>query len=245
MPFKVMSDPAYQLICQRIWQLYERLRLVPTTTRNARNVLFPPPRRRERVDVLIVGITPNQKAALNFCHSFPELQQFAGTFRYTSGALGNPGCHYDPYYGELMKFIRRVDTRFGVWWEVECGDRQFFTEFTDALHIASEPGNDDISRLVDRARLDCPTWSACKEILSLELKYYAPRVVIGNGRLPSDLLWEIITGKRAVGAPTTSILRSNELDCVAHLSGFITSKSMDGYSKARLVEEIRTHARFL
>lgn len=240
-----ISDPSYEAICSEVWALYEKLRQVRTTNGRPRNVLLPPPRRQPRVDVLFVGIAPNQRAEIDFVQNFDRVRDFARKFRYVDGDGATAGSHYQFYYPELMNFIRRVDRRFGVWWEVERGDRKFLVEFTDALHVASEPGKEDIVKLIESQNPECPTRRSCRKILEMELRYYAPRVVIGNGRLPSDLLTEIVTGAHQRGAPSAAFLHSSALDCNVHLSGFITSKSLDGYSKTRLIEEIKTHSEFL
>ena len=119
-------------------------------------------------------------------------------------------------------------------------------EFTDALHVATDPNPNDIARFVspgvrggsDRRKL-------CEVILELELAYYQPKVVIGNGRLPSDLLWEICTGKPVEGSPVECLTRYKPCNSIVHLSGFLTSKSMDAYSKARLLKELKEHSPFV
>ena len=241
-----MSDVQYESICQKVWAFYEANQAFALQGNGRRNILFPPPRRSRPVDLLVVGMSPNQAAPINYTHTFEGLKAFAHSFRYVSGGNGGAGQHYDPYYLELLRLFRRVDDRFGAWWEVESGKRQLVVEFTDALHVATEPNTDDIARFVspgvqggmDRRKL-------CKEILELELAYYQPKVVIGNGRLPSDLLWEICTGKPVEGSPVECLIRYKPCNSVVHLSGFLTSKSMDAYSKARLLKELKEHSPFV
>jgi hypothetical protein len=59
--------------------------------------------------------------------------------------------HYDAYYGELLKFARRIDPRFGVWKQVEHNQTDLLIEFTDCPYIATTPGdNEDIWRIFSR-----------------------------------------------------------------------------------------------
>jgi hypothetical protein len=241
-----MSDVQYESICQKVWAFYEANQAFALQGNGRRNILFPPPRRSRPVDLLVVGMSPNQAAPINYTHTFDGLKAFAHSFRYVSEGERSDGEQHDPYYRKLLLLFRRVDEGFGVWWEVESGNRQLLVEFTDALHVATDPNTDDIDRFVspgvrggsDRRKL-------CKNILELELAYYQPKVVIGNGRLPSDLLWEICTGKPVEGSPVECLTRYKPCNSIVHLSGFLTSKSMDAYSKARLLKELKEHSPFV
>ena len=236
----------YAEICEMVWSLRQSQR--EKLIRNQpRNVLFPPPPRGRAVDLLFVGISPNHSAPIRFGRDRQSVEDFARRFRYVSKA-GNDeaGTHYDPYYGELLAFARRIDPRFAVWKQVENDGSSLLVDFTDCLHIATNPGDrDDIWRIFGRHTATCPVWQQCKEILEAELLLYQPRIVIGNGRTPSDMLWEVCAGERPAGPPQESVLLNTRFGCNVHLSGFITGKQMDGYSRARLVREIRAHTAFL
>jgi hypothetical protein len=237
-----MPDSEYEAICQRIWTLYQQTHTLAVAGNGRRNLLFPPPRRNKPVDLLVVGISPNQAAPVNYTHSFDGLKDFARSFEYVSGGGGVMGQHYDTYYRDILRFLRRADERFGVWWEVENKKCELLLEFTDALHIATQRGNDDIEQFISlRAEGGLERRRACKEILSLELQYYQPKTIIGNGRLASDLLWEICTGQSVTAHPKDCMTRYQPCNSVVHLSGFFTSNSMDAYSRTRLLNDIRRH----
>lgn len=232
--------PSYADICDKVWSLCQTQR--DNLIRNQpRNLLFPPPHRGRRVDLLFVGISPNHFAPIRFGRDRQTIEGFAEEFEYVSTAgIGNAGMHYDAYYGELLAFARRIDLRFGVWKQVERGQSLLLVEFTDCLHLATIPGDAaDIGQFLNNQTPEPSVWAACKEILESELLLYQPRVVIGNGRTPSDMLWEICKGQRPGGPPQDSVLLNTRFGCNVHLSGFITGKQMDGYSRARLVREVR------
>lgn len=239
-----MTETTYQAICQRVWALYQQVTSRQPSAVSTRNILFPPPPRGRPIDLLIVGISPNQSAPVAYTHSFDGLTQFARHFEYVSGNQGAQGHHYDPYYRRLLEFVRRVDKRFGVWWEVERGTSELLVEFTDALHIATARGNDDIDAMLNGGLPDFCVRSECRQILEMELLLHQPKVVLGNGRFASDLLWELCTGQPLRTAPPDALIPKSRFGCPVHLSGFLTSKSMDGFSKARLVREIREHGSF-
>lgn len=214
------------------------------TAGGTRNILFPPPPRGRPIDLLVVGISPYQSAPVAYTHSFDGLTEFARHFQYVSGGNGEQGHYYDPYYQRLLRFVRRVDNRFGVWWEVERGTSELLVEFTDALHIATARGNDDIDDILDGGLSGVSVRSECRQILEMELVLHQPKAVLGNGRFASDLLWELCTGQPLRTAPPDAVIPKSRFGCPVHLSGFLTSKSMDGFSKARLVREIQDHAPF-
>lgn len=238
------TETAYAAICQRVWAMYQQTTSRPMMAGGTRNILFPPPPRGRPVDLLIVGISPNQSAPVAYTHSFDGLTAFAEHFEYVSGNGGAHGHHYDPYYRRLLEFVRRVDKRFGVWWEVERGTSERLVEFTDALHIATASGNDDIDAILDGGLPEGSVRSECRQILEMELLLHRPRAVLGNGRFASDLLWELCTGQPLRTAPPDAVIPKSRFGGPVHLSGFLTSKSMDGFSKARLVREIQAHGSF-
>lgn len=232
---------SYEEICDAVWGLYESLQHVHIGNGQQRNLLFPPAPRGRQVDLLIVGISPNHDAAIDYSHDRQELDRFAREFEYVSEA-GNPDprLHWDTFYAKLLKLSRRIDPQFGVWRQVEQGQKKRLVEFTDCLHIATQPGDkDDIWRVFTQPIENCRVWRRCKEILEAELRLYQPKVVIGNGRQPSDMLWEICKGRRVGNPPEDSMILNSRFGCNVHLSGFITRQSMDGYSRTRLVREIK------
>ena len=128
--------------------------------------------------------------------------------------------------------------------EAERRTSELLVEFTDALHIATASGNDDIDEILDGGLPDGSVGDECKQILEMELLLHQPRAVLGNGRFASDLLWELCTGQPLRTAPPVAVFPKSRFGCPVHLSGFLTSKSMDGFSKARLVREIQAHGSF-
>lgn len=96
----------------------------------------------------MVGILPNQAARFNCTPTFDGLKAFAHSFRYIFRGTGLTGESYDAYYLEPMWLLGRIDEGFGVWLEVESGARNLAVEFTDAIHVATEPANTDIGRFV-------------------------------------------------------------------------------------------------
>jgi len=235
--------PSYADICDKVWSLWQTQGggLVHD---QPRNLLFPPPPRSHSVDLLFVGISPNHFAPIQFGRDRHGVEEFARKFEYVSTPGNqNTGMHYDAYYGELLAFARRIDPRFGAWRQVERNQSALLVEFTDCLHLATIPGDAaDIGQFFQT--YERSVWAACKEILESELLLYQPRVVIGNGRAPSDMLWEICLGQRPGGPPQDSVLLNTRFGCNMHLSGFIGGKQMDGYSRARLVREIQEHSPF-
>jgi hypothetical protein len=90
-----MGDLEYESICQRIWAMYEATLPLALENNGRRNILLPPPRRDRQVDLLVVGISPNQSAPVSYTHTLDGLKEFARTFQYVSGGTGGIGQHYD------------------------------------------------------------------------------------------------------------------------------------------------------
>ena len=234
---------SYAEICDRVWRLYD----IPahrTVHSQPRNLLFPPPPRGRRVDLLFVGISPNHLAEIRFGRDRQEVERFAREFEYVSEA-GNSDdrLHYDNYYGKLLEFARRVDDRFGVWKQVERGEKALLVEFTDCLHLATIPHNTaDIGQFLDDRTDASSVWGECRGILEAELRLYEPRVVIGNGRPPSDMLWEICADDAGNDSGPQAMLVSTRFGCNVHRSVFITD--MDEGRLARLAQDVQAHAAF-
>ena len=72
-----VTETTYDAICQRVWAMYQQATSRPMMAGGTRNILFPPPPRGRPIDLLIVGISPNQSARVAYTHSFNGLMQFA------------------------------------------------------------------------------------------------------------------------------------------------------------------------
>jgi hypothetical protein len=232
-----MSDSSYDNICHKIWALYGQTESHPVGRGGKRNFLLPPPRREKPVTLLIVGISPFQDAVgVRFTHTLEAMKSFAARFEYVPG--GPEGNGYKFYYSDLLNLVRRVDPRLGVWWELLRAKHELLVEFTDALPVATSRGDDDIKQFLNVSDPADPVRTACKELLELQLNYYQPKVVLGNGRLPSTLLWELCAGRVMPIVPPTAFFPKSRFNCSVHLSGFIPNAKLDAFNRARLVAEM-------
>jgi hypothetical protein len=231
----------YSEICDAVWSLHESQHHNQIGNGQQRNLLFPPAPRGQQVDLLIVGISPNNDAPIRYSRDRPSIERFAHDFEYVSEA----GCKdrqmfYDPYYGKLLNFVRCIHPQFGVWKQLELGQKKLLVEFTDCLHIATKPGDrNDIWRIFKGPTDDCPVWRRCKEILKAEILLYRPKVLIGNGRTPSEMLRQIAE-VRSGGTGCAGFVHLNtEFGCNFHFSGFITRQETNSPERERLVNEIK------
>jgi hypothetical protein len=99
--------------------------------------------------------------------------------------------------------------------------------------------------IFDPVTTSCPAasvWGECRGILEAELRLYEPRVVIGNGRPPSDMLREICADDAGNGPGQQPMLVSARFGCSVHRSVFITD--MGEGRLARLAQDVRAHADF-
>ncbi len=240
------TEDSYRKICDEIWTFYQVSLKKDKWRRQARRVLLPPPPRARPIDLLFVGISPSQVAGIGYATERPEAERLAREFEYVSeSGKGRVGLSNDSYYGPLLELARRVDERFGVWPQVARGDKSLLVEFTDALHITTDHRiGADLLTLINPQDEACPGCLKCKEILEAELRLYRPRVVVCNGRLPSKFLWEICTSRNAERPVKESMLSETRFGFKVHFSGYLISKWMDGFSKARLLREIREHTDF-
>jgi hypothetical protein len=240
------SEDSYRQICDEVWALYQAQIKKDKWRRSSRCVLLPPPPRGRPVDLLFVGISPSHVTGIGFARERPPAELLAREFEYVSGAgPGKPGFSNDLYYAPLLQFAQRLSPGFGVWPQVARGEKSLLVEFTDALHITTDHriADDLLSIMNPQAETD-PVCDKCKELLEAELRLYRPRVVICNGRLPSKFLWELCTG-RAVDRPVTeTMVKETRFGCKVHFSGYLNSKWMDGFSRARLLREITEHTDF-
>jgi hypothetical protein len=229
-----LMDEQRKVICREIWKLRgDMTRRLPGPV--ARKAVLPPPRRGP-VDLLIIGQSPNQNGIPYPGDNKKATWEHSERYRF----VRQPGETFDhrfnhPYYEKVMAILRRVDERLGVWWQIQDGTKQLRVEFTDALPLATVPRSTDFSEVIRQRDHGCPVRIACADLLRLQLDYYQPRVIPGNGWLPSDLLSKVFTqGDRR----TDTLLVSKEWNCHAHLSGFLSS-GMDVFSCNRLIQEMK------
>ncbi len=240
------GEKSYQWICDQVWGLYQTQLEKDRLRRNKRQVLLPPPARGRPVDWLFVGISPSQVVPLGYAAERQAAERFAREFGYVSEA-GNrrAGLSNDSYYEPLLQLARQVNEQFGVWPQVARGEKALLLEFTDALHITTDHRvADDMLGVMNPQAENDPVCQKCKEILEAELWLYRPRVVVCNGRLPSKFLWEICTGRSLERPVKETMLKETRFGAKVHFSGYLISKWMDGFSKARLLAEIRQNTEF-
>jgi hypothetical protein len=233
-------EESYNRICDDIWALYQAQIEKEKPRRSKRKVFLPPPPRPRPVDVLFVGISPSQITRIGYGAQRPAAERLARDFEYVSAA-GTRGIAYtnDAYYDPLLQFIRRLDEGFGVWPQVARGEKPLLVEFTDALHITTDHRiPEDLLGVMNPNVENDPVFLKCKEILEAELKLYQPRLVICNGRLPSRFLWDICTGRPLERPVKETFLKDTKLGCNVHFAGYLNSKWIDGFSRARLLREI-------
>ncbi|HVM48771.1 MAG TPA: hypothetical protein VMU04_12140 [Candidatus Acidoferrum sp.] len=235
------SEESYRRICDQVWALYQAQLEKEGPRRSKRKVLLPPPPRPRRVDLLIVGISPSPVARIGYAAQRAGAERLARDFEYVTAA-GNRGASFtnDSFYDPLLQFARRIDPRFGVWPQVERGEKPLLVEFTDSLHITTDHRiADDLLAVMNPEADNDPVCIQCKEILEAELTLYQPRVVVCSGRLPSKFLWEICAQRPLERPVTETLLRKTRFGAVVHFSGYLNSHWLDGFSRARLLREIK------
>ncbi len=240
------SLESYRKICDQVWSLYQGQLEKEKPRRSKRKFLFPPPPRGRPVDLLFVGISPSQASSVGFQTARAAAEQFAAEFEYVKAA-GTRGAGYsnDTYYAPLVEFARRLNNGFGVWPEVARGEKTLLVEFTDALHITTDHRvADDLLAVMNPQSDNCPVCATCRTILQAELELYRPRVVICNGRLPSKFVFELCTGHSFKRPVEETMLSNTRFGGTVHFSGYLVSKWIDGFSRARLLREIREHNKF-
>jgi hypothetical protein len=240
------SEESYSRICDQVWSLYQAQLEKEKLRRSKRKVFLPPPPRGRRVDLLYVGIAPSPVARIGYAAQRPTAERLAREFEYVAAA-GKRGALFtnDAFYEPLLQFARRIDPRFGVWPQVERGEKSLFVEFTDTLHITTDHRiADDLLAVMDPEADNDPVCLKCKEILAAELTLYQPRVVICSGRLPSRFVWDICTGRTLERPVNETMLKETRFGCKVHFSGYLNSKWIDGFSRARLLREITENTDF-
>ena len=240
------SEDSYRRICDQAWALYQAQLEKEKPRRSKRKVFLPPPPRPRRVDLLFVGISPSPVARIGYAAQQPAAERLAREFEYVTAA-GNHGASFtnDAYYDPLLQFARRIDPRFGVWPQVERGEKSLLVEFTDTLHITTDHRvPDDLLAVMNPEADNDPVCLKCKEILEAELTLYQPRVVICSGRLPSRFVWDICTGRPLERPVKETMLKETRFGCKVHFSGYLNSKWFDGFSRARLLLEVTNNTDF-
>lgn len=240
------SENEYRRICDSIWALYQAQIEKEKPRRTKRKVLLAPPGRGRPVDVLVVGISPSQIAPIAYATERQAAEKLVHDFEYInpSGKKGAKLQNHD-YYDPLLQFVRRLNEQFGVWPQVARGEKSLLIEFTDALHVTTDHrvGADLLGVMNPESETD-PVCLKCKEILAAELAFYQPRVVVCNGRLPSKFVYEICTGKAFERPVVETMLAETRFGCKVHFSGYLQSKWMDDFSRARLLREIAENTDF-
>jgi hypothetical protein len=240
------NDDSYHKVCDAVWALYQAQLEKEKPRRSKRKVFLPPPPRDRPVDLLVIGISPSTASRVGFPAQQQPAEQFARDFQYLSsaGTRGPDFCN-DSYYGPMVEFAQRLSSRFGVWPQVAKGDKALLVEFTDALHITTDHRiGDDLLAVMNPQADNDPVCAKCKEILEAELALYRPRVVLCNGRLPSKFIFEICTGHSFQRPVEDTMLKQTRFNCPVHFSGYLVSKWIDGFSRARLLREIRENSAF-
>jgi hypothetical protein len=235
------SEDSYRRICDQVWALYQTQLEKEKLRRSKRKVFLPPPPRGRRADLLYVGIAPSPVTRIGYASQRPAAERLARDFEYVTSA-GNRGAPFtnDAFYDPLLQFARRIDPRFGVWPQVERGEKSLFVEFTDTLHITADHRiADDLLAVMNPEADNDPVSLKCKEVLEAELTLYQPRVVICSGRLPSKFMWDICTGRALERPVKETMLKDTRFGCPVHFSGYLNSKWTDGFSRARLLREIK------
>jgi len=240
------SDESYRQICDEVWGLYQAQIKKDKWRRSSRCVMLPPPSRGRRVDILFVGISPSPVGGVGFARERGPAELLARDFEYVTGAgNGKPGFSNDLYYAPLLEFARRLSANFGVWPQVGRGEKTLLAEFTDALHVTTDHRiADDLLSIMNPQAESDPVCDKCKEILDAELRLYRPRTVVCNGRLPSKFVWELCTGRPVDRPVKQTMLKDTRFGCSVHFSGYLGSKWMDGFSRARLLREITENTDF-
>ena len=240
------SEESYRRICDQVWALYQAQLEKEKPRRSKRKVFLPPPPRGRRVDLLYVGISPSPVARIGYATQRSAAERLARDFEYiTAAGSRGPAFANDLFYDPLLQFARRIDARFGVWPQVARGEKPLLVEFTDALHITTDHRiADDLLAVMDPAADNDPVCLKCKEILEAELTLHQPRVVICSGRLPSRFVWDICTGRTLERPVKETMLKETRFGCRVHFSGYLNSKWIDGFSRARLLREITENTDF-
>jgi hypothetical protein len=231
------ENERYEKICELIWNLKESVR-ESLPDGSVRKAVFPPVRRR-KVDLLIIGQSPNHNGVPYDGNVKQETIEHASRYEFIRrNSCDRPDPRYNhAYYEKLIAFVRQVDERLGVWWEMEESIRKLCVEFADALPLATIPRpTRDFDSVIEQPTVR----NSCKNVLSAILDYYEPRVILANGSFPSILLRELHTQNRDTLPSTGTFVVRQDNKRQVHLSRFIDER-LDEFCRDRLVTEMKTH----
>lgn len=232
------ENEQYEKICELIWELRKSVQPLPDGS--ARKGVFPPIR-KGKVALLIIGQSPNHNGVPYDGNDKQQTIEHAKRYRFIRD---NPCNRFDhrynhPYYEKLIEFVRQVDARLCVWWEVQESTKELYVEFADALPLATKPRTKDFDTVIQQRDPACPVRKSCKVILSAILDYYEPRVILANGGLPAALLRELHAQDRDALLSTSTFIVSQNKQRQIHLSRFIDDR-FDELSRDRLLMEMKT-----
>jgi hypothetical protein len=236
---KEEENSEYEKICELIWNLKKEAQK-PMPGGSARKAVFPLVRRKE-VALLIVGKSPNDNGVPYAGDDKQQTKEHAKRYEFIRRS---PSVPFNPtlnhkYYDKLIAFVRAVDKRLGVWWEIQESQKELCVEFADALPLATKPRTRDFDTVIDPLDPACPVRESCKVILSAILDYYKPRVILAHGRFPVELLRELYDQSRHVLLSTSTFIVSQNEQRQIHLSPFIDD-NFDERSRERLLMEMKT-----
>jgi len=228
----------HERICELIWNLKNAVQK-PLPDGSARKAVFPLFRRKE-VALLIVGQSPNHNGVPYDGNDREQTMEHAKRYEFIRRnpcELFNHRYNH-PFYEKLIEFVRQVDKRLGVWWEVEETKKTLCVEFADALPLATKPRIGDFASVIEQRDPACPVRKSCKVILSAILDYYEPRVILADGWLPAALLRELHDQSRDALLTTNTFIVSQNKQRQIHLSRFIDD-NFDERSRERLPMEMK------
>ena len=230
------ENERYEKICELVWNLKKSVRKA-LPDGSARKAVFPPVRRK-KVDLLIIGQSPNNNGVPYGGDDKQQTMEHAKRYEFVRRNLCSPfnDRFNHRHYEKLIAFVRQVDERLGVWWDL----KELCVEFTDALPLATIPGTGDFNSVIDQRNPMCPVRNFCKDVLSAILDYYEPRVILAHGWLPSALLRELHDHNRDALLSTSTFIVSKNKQRQVHLSRFIDYR-LDEFCRDRLVTEMKTH----
>ena len=232
------KNERYGKICELIWNLKVSVNnSLPDGS--TRKVIFPPVRRK-KVALLIIGQSPNHNGVPDAATDREQTIQHTKRYEFIRRNLCSP---FDDrlnhrHYEKLVAFVRQVDERLGVWWELAELTKKLCVEFTDALPLATIPRTGDFDSVIEQRNPMCPVRNSCKDILSAILDYYEPRVVLAHGWLPSTLLRELHAQNQDTLLSTSTFIVSEDKQRQIHLSRFIDD-GLDEFCRDRLITEMK------
>jgi hypothetical protein len=236
------SRATYDEICNEIWHFYQsqKARLTDYVS-----PWLPPPLNRcdSAIQFLFVGLSPKRLKRYSYAATMEEAKTQTERYKYVSaGGRNDIHFNYDTYYKPLLKIATDLNSDFGVWHQVKAGAKKLLVEFTDFCHLPTA------SHIALQASIENnpEIRSHCRKIMERELKFYKPQIVVANGVDTSIDLWEMHHGRKFSTDNLKPVITSflGIENCNVHLSGFIAgARGIDRFNKARLLNEIRQHAK--